>query len=191
MKGLFKKLSMGMVVWLSMLSWNANAQVDCGDVEYNSEVLENYPELANACQGVVAHNGKLYTKVYARIGYKDSMDRRSVRLVMSDGSLGPRHRIRQRPNFSVTTYDGDKIDWADLAPDQDITVYIPNDRWAIVHVDMDEAEEEVAEVVEYTMVAVEEELPTTASNRYLTLYLGLAALMLASLMWMRRKSLGH
>ncbi len=183
MKGMLNKQSIGAVVFLGMLSWNVNAQTSCDDVEYKAEILDNYPELADACQGVIERNGKMYTKVQARIGYKDAGDRRSVQLIMDDGSLGPRHRIRQRPNFNVTTYDGETIEWEELAPNQDITVYIPHDRWAMVHID----EEEGGEVTEFAMVPVSDELPSTASNRYVPLFAGLSALVFSGLLWGRRK----
>ncbi len=183
MKGMLNKQSIGAVAFLGMLSWNVNAQTACGDIEYKAEILENYPEIEDACQGVIERNGKMYTKVYARIGRIDPMDRRSVQLIMDDGSLGPRHRIKQRPNFNVTTYDGDTIEWEELASNQDITVYIPHDRWAMVHVD----EEDGGEVTEFAMVPVSDELPSTATNRYVSLYAGITALLLSGMLWWRRK----
>ncbi len=183
MKRILTKTSIGAVAFLGMLSWNVNAQTACGDIEYNAEILENYPELSEACQEVIEHDGNMYTKVYARIGRMDRMDRRTVQLVMDDGSLGPRHRVKQRPNFNVTTDDGESIEWEELASNQTISVYIPHDRWAIVHVD----EEGSGDVTEYTMVPVSDELPSTASNRYLSLYAGIGALAFASMLWWRRK----
>ena len=86
-------------------------------------------------------------------------------------------------NLRVRTNDGEQILWDQLAPYQDISVYVPSDRWAFVSV------EEPVRVVEIMIVEVEEEpaLPKTASSIHYVGIAGAIALLLAIFMFMRRR----
>ncbi len=182
MRKYMKAAALGAAILMSQGAAHA-AEQGCSDVVYADAVTDNFPEIADACRAVVERNGMYYTEVVARIGKKDTLDRVRLQLRMSDDSLGPIHHVKGGDNLSVKTNSGDTISWNELAPYQDISVYIPSDRWAFVSV------EEPEEVVEIAIVEVEEEpaLPKTASNIHYAGIAGAIALLLAMFMFMRRR----
>lgn len=156
----------------------------CSDVIYDTSVTNEFPEIQQACKGVVERNGEEFTKLVAHIGRTDNRGRTRLQLRLDDEKLGKVHRIKPNRNLSVKTNDGEKISWAELAPYQDITVYVPHDRWAFVSID----EEETAPVEEIVIIEEPEELPKTASNQHLPAVFGGLLLLVGGLLTMRRKS---
>ncbi|MDE3271291.1 LPXTG cell wall anchor domain-containing protein [Pseudoalteromonas sp. G4] len=156
----------------------------CSDVIYASSVTSEFPEIQQACKGVVERNGESFTKLVAHIGKTDQLGRTRLQLRLDDDKLGKVHRIKPNKNLAVSTHSGEKITWAELAPYQDITVYVPHDRWAFVSID----EEETAPVEEIVIIEEPEELPKTASNQHLPAVLGGLLLLVGGLLTMRRKS---
>ena len=159
------------------------SEQQCADVIYDTSVTNEFPEIQKACKGVVERNGQAFTKLVAHIGTTDNRGRTRLQLRLNDDKLGKVHRIKPNRNLSVKTQEGEKISWKELAPYQDITVYVPHDRWAFVSIN----EEDNAPVEELTLVQVPDELPKTASSIHEPGVLGALLLLAGSMLTLRRK----
>ena len=135
----------------------------CDDIEFNSNVTDQFPDVARACQEVVERDGKLYAKVVADVvrvaGRTVTLD-----IKTRDGS-SIRQSFRPAAEFRVLL-GGTRTRVRDLVRGQEIRMYLPNDRWEVAQI-----EEIDVPVITTPLVAPEPEpdedvaaaLPSTAS----------------------------
>lgn len=109
------------------LSGPALAQtVSCDEVQWKSEVLGTFPNIAKACQEVVVKDGKRYIRVEGTV-------KRIVGDVAVIRMAGTNDEISVSPQTSsFFTAAGTKIDGKDLNVGQNLRFYIPEERIAVV-----------------------------------------------------------
>jgi hypothetical protein len=155
-------LLMGQSVW-------AQEDLSCGDIEWSSVVTDEYPSIADACDDVVVKDGKMYARIEVEV-LRVRGRTLTFRIMNNDGTSGGAY---------TQTVDADwraKIGGRDYRPrelsrGQMLNVYMPHDRWAIIHEDDDGPDE--LDAVEVTAAPM---LPETASPLFL-FGIGGAALM--------------
>lgn len=179
-----KKHLIGAAIILS-LHGQAMAQEsspNCDDLVWSAQVLAANPDIALSCQGVYARNGELYAKVTIELT-RVRGNRLTFRPRHTNGSEGARRSITVGNNWRADI-DGRKYRAAELVPGQELSVYIPEDRFALaVHDGAFDGDEELISIDEATVVA----MPKTASPIYATLAAGLSLLGLGVIMTLQRR----
>lgn len=157
----------------------------CDDLVWAAQVLAANPDIAESCQGVYERGGQLFAKVDIELT-RVRGNRLTFRPQHTNGSMGSPRSIVV-PNSWRATLDGQDYRARDLLPGQELTVYIPEDRFALAV-----ADEMLAEDAEMELIGIEEAMtvttmPTTASNLYTILAAGAAFLGLGALLTRRRR----
>lgn len=181
----FRQLSAFILAVLALaLGPQASAQneLTCGDIEWESVVTDRYPNIANACDAVVERNGRLFARIEVEV-LRARGNNLTFRVLNNDGTSGGSYTqnlgTSWRANIGGRSYRA-----RDLMRGQQLNVYLPSDRWAVIHEDADGPDIEDAIPLEDAPV-----LPKTASQLPLAGVLG-AALMLAGLVFtlLRRRA---
>ena len=108
-----------------------SSSVSCGDVNYNSSITEKFPEINKACVEVVEHNGELFTRVDAKLRDSKISGRYRTQIKLNDGSYGPTHHVKKSAHVGAWV-DGKRVNFADLRPNTEISVFLPHDRFEVL-----------------------------------------------------------
>jgi hypothetical protein len=160
----------------TILAAPAALAAECSDVEYHQDVLDKYPAIANACQGVIEKNGKTYVEVTADFVSFRRPDKLIVNVHENDGTK-ERQTIMVDPKMRVKTGDSE-MKFSELPRNYTLNFAIPSDRFELAN------DEEITATEE---VAVVEELPKTASIWPTLGLAGFTMLMFSQLLTWRRK----
>ena len=162
----------------------AQDELSCDDIEWSSVVTDRYPDISKACDAVVERNGQLFARVQVEV-LRARGNNLTFRVLNNDGTSGGSYTqnlgTSWRANIGGRSYRA-----RDLMRGQQLNVYLPGDRWEIIHETMDEEPDLMAEVVPVMPAA---ELPKTASQLPVAGVLG-AGLLLAGAAFtlLRRRS---
>ena len=115
-----------------------SSSVSCTDVNYNSSITEKFPEINDACVEVVEYNGELFTRIDAKLRDSKMSGRYRTQIKLNDGSYGPTHHVKKSANVGAWV-DGKRVNFADLRPNTDISVYLPHDRFELLADPSDQA----------------------------------------------------
>jgi hypothetical protein len=108
-------------------STQASAQGNCPDIDFASQLTQQYPNISNACLGVVTRNGEPYAHFMAEIDGV-SGNRVRVKFRHPDGSYGPIQSVDTDPTQRVEI-NGRQYRYRDLSRGQQLDVYVPPDLW--------------------------------------------------------------
>lgn len=171
--------SMRLLLIAGILASPAALAKDCSEVNWNQDVLDQYPSVANACQEVLEKDGKTYVKLAAEFVRFRQPNHAMVDVREADGST---ERVSFKVNSNASVNAGGKdVSWDKIPKGYDLAFYVPSDRFEIHQV--------LPVTAEILIIEIEEpaELPKTAS---LWPALGLAGglfLMLGQFMGWRRR----
>jgi hypothetical protein len=120
-----------MLVLLGALGFTTTAQAaSCSDVIWNAEMLETNPNIPNACSDVMDKRGTQVVKAQARI-VRQGVNSTIVQWKLADGSWSASER-RFPERGSTAEIQGSVIQITDLAPRQEVNVYIPMEgNWSL------------------------------------------------------------
>lgn len=130
---------------LTGLAAPALAQIQCGDIEYGPSVVEQFPEIEQACREVVSRDGRNYVMIRAdvasvRRNVRDSSDVQQVTLRLLDAEDETLRLFGFRPPRGFTyLVEGEKKTADAMGRGQELRIYIPSDRWELVW-DIDSAQ---------------------------------------------------
>ena len=164
-----KKLVVGIGFALSLGMGQAMAQdaaPTCADLNWSADVLAANPDIAMSCKGVYEKNGKLYAQVGIEV-VRVRGNRMTFRTMHTDGSKGDSRSIVMDSSFRAEI-GGREYRASDLMRGQELNVYMPEDRFALIVEDADGPDAMDMVVIEEEMV----EMPTTASPLFLMGLLG-------------------
>ncbi len=168
---------------VALVASSAAMAKECSEIEWKAAVLNEYPQIGDACMGIVEMNGREYVELDAKY-IRSAGDQVRLQFKHQDGSYGDTYQTKNLPpNFKIDI-DGREHSIHTLTRDSTLELFIPTDRFAIVASvdDMPKEPEAVEEEVAYTA------LPSTASNVTLYALLGSLACSLAlGLTILRRK----
>ena len=158
-----------------LLSGTALAQADltCDDIEWSSVVTSEYPSIADACDAVVVKNDKMYARVQVEL---QRVRGRSLtfKILNNDGSSGGSYTTQVdsdwRAEIGGRSYRANQLERG-----QQLNVYMPHDRWAVIQEDADGPDDSDA-----TELAAAPMLPKTASPLPLFAMAGAGFLVLAA-----------
>ncbi|MEE4279391.1 MAG: hypothetical protein V2I82_13065 [Halieaceae bacterium] len=161
----------------------------CDDLVWSAMVLAANPDIREACQGVYQRGDELYARVEIELT-RVRGNRLSFRPQHTDGSEGKPRSITV-PGTWRARIDGREYRARDLLPGQRLSVYIPEDRFALALADELRAGE--ARDAEIELIAIEEAevvsaMPKTASALPAILAAGAALTLLGLALAMQRRS---
>ena len=149
--------------------------VTCADLNWSAEVLALNPDIGAMCQTVYEKNGKLYAKTSIEV-VRVRGNTMTFRPIHVDGTKGDSRSVTLhsswRAEIAGRTYRA-----SDLMRGQNLNVYLPEDRFALVVEDADGPDD--ADMM--AIVPVVTEMPTTASPLFLIGLAGGAFLALGGL----------
>jgi hypothetical protein len=164
---MYRKLAVAAGLAASLAAGQAVAQVgnlSCADIHWSAQVLENNPDIGDACRGVYEKNGKLYARTTVEV-VRVRGNTITFRPLHTDGSKGDSRSITV-PGEWRARIAGRDYRAGDLMRGQELNVYIPEDRFALaVHDD-----EEAGGLDEAALIPIEDEtveMPMTSSPLFL------------------------
>ena len=158
-----KKLVIGMGIALSLGMGQAMAQESastCADLNWSAEVLAGNPDIGKSCKAVYEKDGSLYAKVTVEV-VRVRGNRMTFRPMHTDGSTGESRSVQLDNSWRAEIGDR-QYRASDLMRGQELNVYLPEDRFALIVEDEDGPD--VADIVVIEEVV---EMPTTASPLFL------------------------
>lgn len=171
-----KKMCLIGGVFIALISGQAalaQDDVSCADIDWSSVVTDQVPNVADACDDVVVKNGKMFARVKVELQRVRGRTL-TFKLINKDGSSGGSYTQTVAPEWRANI-GGTKYRPQDLARGQQLNVYLPHDRWAIIHED-----EDGPDVIDAVVVTAAPMLPKTASPLPLIGLLGAGFLALAT-----------
>jgi hypothetical protein len=119
-----KTMLITMLVLLGALGFTTTAQAaSCSDVIWSAETLETNPNVGDACLGVVEKGGSQAVKLTARV-VRQGVSSTVVQWKMPDGKWSASER-RFPARGATAEIQGQRVKILDLAPRQEVNVYIP------------------------------------------------------------------
>ena len=159
-----KKLAvaMGMALSLSMGQAAMAQSPTCDDINWSATVLAANPDIAQTCRGVYEKDGMLYAKATIEV-VRVRGNNVTFRPLHTDGTRGE-SRSTTVPSGWRAEIGGRSYRASDLMRGQELNVYLPHDRWALMVEDDDGlgAEDELV-IASAAAVA----MPDTASPLFL------------------------
>ena len=156
--------------------------VTCADLEWSAQVLERNPDIAAMCQTVYEKDGELYAKTSIEV-VRVRGHTMTFRPKHTDGTLGDSRKVTLGNDWRATVA-GQQLSVSDLLRGQELTVYLPQDRFALAVEDDDGIDDHDILVIEDAT-----EMPTTASPLFLFGLAGGAFLALGGLFTAIRRRL--
>ena len=96
----------------------------CSDVHWTADFLKKYPDIAQSCVGVVERNGVRYIRLSGKVTSR-SKDSITVRLDKT------KHEMTWKPAADEkVTIDGKDVPATDVAVDQELRFYLPEEQVA-------------------------------------------------------------
>ena len=134
----------------------AQDELTCDEIEWSSMVTDQYPNIADACDAVVEKNGKLYARVQVEL---QRVRGRSLtfKILNNDGTSGGSYTQTVDTSWRANI-GGQSYRPSELNRGQELNVYMPHDRWVVIHEDADGPDE--LDAIELTAARM---LPATAS----------------------------
>jgi hypothetical protein len=141
---------------IALCSQLALAQdTSCSDIEWSSNITSEYPNIANACDAVVEKNGNKFARVEVEIQRVRGRTL-TFKIINNDGTSGGSYTQTVDTGWRAKIA-GRSYRPSELFRGQELNVYIPSDRWAVIA--MDDDGPDMADAVE---IMAAPELPKTA-----------------------------
>ena len=135
-----RNLAIGFLLVLSCASASAQTEGEsaftatgdtCGDLTWQPSVLERFPNIGTVCRAVIERDGKVYAQfngvVHRRYGSTVY-----IRFEGGEAVPGGDRAVKIDPPSDMTFRVGDRsIQVRDAQPGQDLTIYIPGDRFVV------------------------------------------------------------
>ncbi len=127
-----KTLLISILALLGAIGFTSAAQAaTCADVNYSAELLAENPMIKDACLEVVEKNGIEAIRLHAKV-VRQGVTSTTVRWKMPDGSWSSSDR-RYPTRGATADIDGQDIKIHDLAPGQEVNVYVPSaNNWSLM-----------------------------------------------------------
>ena len=116
---------------LFAFSLPASAQTDltCADIEFTPDLRSRYPDIQDACRDVVEVDGKRYAKVTIEL-VRTRNNRATFRFLETDGDRGPTQTIELDSSWRANI-NGRRYRLRELGAGQQLSIYLPADRWEV------------------------------------------------------------
>lgn len=128
----------------------------CDDLNWSAQVIAANPDIRQSCLGVYVRNNTYYARSTIEI-VRIRGNALSFRPLHVDGSKGVTRRVRVPAGWRAKI-DGQEYGPADLSPGQQLSVYIPEDRFALaIHDGAFDGDEELMAIEQAEVTKLPEE----------------------------------
>jgi len=141
----------------SAMAQTTQSALSCADLNWSAEVLAANPDVGDSCTSVWEKDGKLYAKVPIEV-VRTRGNRITFRPLHTDGTMGDSRSV-VAPSDWRAHIAGRQYRASDLYRGQQLNVYLPEDRFALIVEDHDGPDEMDAVDIEDAAV----DMPMTAS----------------------------
>jgi hypothetical protein len=117
----------------------AQDDLSCSDIEWSSAVTDQYPSIADACDAVLMKNGKMFARIEVEV-LRVRGRTLTFRIMNNDGSSGGSYSQTVDTSWRAKI-GGQSFRPRDLSRGQMLNVYMPGDRWVVIHEDDDGPDE--------------------------------------------------
>lgn len=132
-----KRMGAGVIgLCCTLVGGLAQAQYDietrlptCETLQWSPAVHRSYPDIGQICRGIYARDGTLYAQAEVDV-VRVTGNRMTLRTVHVDGSQGHETTVRVGPKWRAVI-DGKALRAGELIAGQRLTVYIPQNRFAL------------------------------------------------------------
>lgn len=126
-------------------------EVACSDVEYDDEIMASYPEVREACLGVVEDQGTRYVHLRAKV-LNNWISSMTIRYEHADGRWGVLKTVTPPEGFRAVV-NGRSTPVEEIPEGTVMNIFVPEGRWEVAMADV-----EMPAMAELTFapVAVEE-----------------------------------
>ena len=164
----------------------AQAQEDlsCSDIEWSSAVTSEYPSIADACDAVVVKNDKMYARIQVEVQRARGRTL-TFKILNNDGTSGGSYTQNMSSSWRANIA-GKSYRPSELYRGQELNVYMPHDRWAVIHEDEDGPDD-----MDATELAAAPMLPKTAGILPLFAAFGLGFMALGGVLGAVRRRLAQ
>ena len=127
----FKSLAAALVLLATQAQGgDERGAVTCEELRWSEAVLQANPDIAMACRGVFQKDGVLYALARIEVAQVQGNTLR-FRTLRTDGSKGPRRSVKLPGSFRVKL-DGRDYRISELSAGQQLDIFLPEDRFALV-----------------------------------------------------------
>ena len=126
----------------------AAQEIACTDVEYDAEIMASYPEVRDACLGVVEDQGARYVHLRAKV-LNNWISSMTIRYEHADGTWGSLKTVTPPEGFTAIV-NGAPTPVEEIQEGTVMNIFVPEGRWEVAMVDV-----EMPTMAELTFVPVE------------------------------------
>lgn len=126
----------------------AAQEIACSDVTYDAEIMATYPEVQEACLGVVEDQGVRYVHLRAEV-QNNWISSLTIRYEHADGTWGLLKTVTPPEGFTAIV-NGSPTPVAEIQEGTIMNIFVPEGRWEVAMVDV-----EIPAMSELTFAPVE------------------------------------
>jgi hypothetical protein len=128
----------------------AAQEIACADVEYDAEIMANYPEVHEACLDVVEDQGVRYVHLRAKV-LNNWISSMTIRYEHADGTWGLLKTVTPPEGFTAIV-NGSPTPVEEIQEGTVMNIFVPEGRWEVAMADV-----EMPAMAELTFTPVEVE----------------------------------
>lgn len=124
--------SLAVVIPAMLMSMSVTAAPSCRDINWNDDVLAQYPDVELGCLDIVVQDGQLLARFEARlVRARRSNGEVTVRLKLSNGDYVDRI-FHAKPTFRVVTASGSKMSIFEVDRGETLDILISGTNFSVV-----------------------------------------------------------
>jgi len=113
----------------------AAQEIACSDVEYDADIVANYPEVEEACLGVIEDQGVRYVHLRAEV-INNWISSMTIRYEHSDGTWGYLKTVTPPEGFTAIV-NGSPTPVEEIQEGTVMNIFVPEGRWEMAMADVD------------------------------------------------------
>jgi len=125
-------------------------EIDCADIEYDAEIVANYPEVQDACLDVVEDQDVRYVHLRAKV-INNWISSLTIRYEHADGTWGLLKTVTPPEGFTAIV-NGRPTPVEEIGEGTVMNIFVPEGRWEVAMADV-----EMPAMTEMTFAPVEVE----------------------------------
>ncbi|MCK5483668.1 MAG: hypothetical protein KAJ13_08180 [Gemmatimonadetes bacterium] len=110
-------------------------EIDCADIEYDAEIVANYPEVQDACLDVVEDQGVRYVHLRAKV-INNWISSLTIRYEHADGTWGLLKTVTPPEGFTAIV-NGSPTPVEEIQEGTVMNIFVPEGRWELAMADVD------------------------------------------------------
>ncbi len=113
----------------------AAQEIDCADIEFDAEIVANYPEVEEACLDVVEDQGVRYVHLRAKV-LNNWISSLTIRYEHADGTWGLLKTVTPPEGFTAIV-NGRPTPVEEIGEGTVMNIFVPEGRWEVAMADVE------------------------------------------------------